>query len=283
LAVDLPVVEAVTDSVLLALSRHEAVPPAALELLVVRYAETGRDDLRDGLEGALALAVERAQTEHEGARRPDWLTLFLEASRLSEDERVRDVSAALADDLQRAWETEHPVAWTMRSIEACLKFGCRQPAIDELERVIGRAYKPGSGLARSPSDPSGPRGSLADQMSTASALIAAYAITDRLPYGMLAEELVQFSRRTWWDQQHAAWGPEPGAPALELFLNACDASRVLHRLALLHQQADYRQAAIVAECDYAGEAEQALAALASQYRDHGARAAPYALAILELG
>src|SRR5207244_6229805 len=93
------------------------------------------------------------------------------------------------------------------SVDACLAAGdvcdARQlvpAAIDELERVAGAAYRPGAGIARRVAEPDGERGRLADQVRAASALLAAYVRTARLPYAMLAEELMQFARRTLWDE-----------------------------------------------------------------------------------
>ena len=51
-------IESVTDAVLQALARDEPLAAPALTFLLRRYGATGRDDLRDALEPALARAVE---------------------------------------------------------------------------------------------------------------------------------------------------------------------------------------------------------------------------------
>ena len=67
----------------------------------------------------------------------------------------------------------------------------RPPAIDQLEHVVGGAYQPGAGR-----DASATRAHGTSAISgAASALLTAYAITGRLPYSMLAEELMQTARR----------------------------------------------------------------------------------------
>ena len=63
-------------------------------------------------------------------------------------------------------------------------------AIDELERVVGGSYRPGDGLVRD-RDGIRVRGSVGDHVRGASALLTAFELTGRLPYAMLAEELMQ--------------------------------------------------------------------------------------------
>ena len=109
---------------------------------------------------------------------------------------------------------------------------CRR-AVDELERLVGTAYRPGARLGR-------PRSAdeaalLTAHAACASALLTAFEITGRLPYAMLAEELVQ------------------PLTAIRLGLHAalpstvnCEAARVLCRLAALHEMPTIAAAAVVA-------------------------------------
>jgi len=90
---------------------------------------------------------------------------------------------------------------------------------------------------------------------------------------MLADELMQFARRQWWDAR-AGWPPAP-------FDVACQATRVLCRLAALHEDADYRQGAIVADADYRTDAARALSSLEPAITA-AAGTAIYALAVTEL-
>ena len=93
--------------------------------------------------------------------RCQWLGLFAEAAVVSDDARL---PAAVNEWLARV--------------------------IDDLEQVIRSAYEPGEGLMGA---------SLLDQLRTALALLTAFELTGRLPYSMLADELLQFARRTGWD------------------------------------------------------------------------------------
>jgi hypothetical protein len=98
-------------------------------------------------------------------------------------------------------------------------------------------------------------------------LLVAYQISGRLPYAMLAEELIQRSRTA----------------ASADFVVACEAARVLSRLAVLHDDPDYRAAAvIVPAADYRADAARLLAAQASEAMRRGAGGAIYGVARLEL-
>ena len=84
-------------------------------------------------------------------------------------------------------------------------------------------------------------------MRPASALLTAFEHSGRLPYSMLAEELMQPVRRD---------------PASVVGVGAaCETARVLCRLAALHGDPRYRGAAIVAEdADYRSDAARILMA-----------------------
>lgn len=286
-------IEWLTGLVLQAAQRGEAVPPAALTLLLRRYAATGRDDVRDALGSALAGALD-AQSRGGGdsSRRAEWLALFAEAARLTEDERLLAAVSALVTALRGEWPSGGTVAAAMRSLDACLSAvhivdrgghdDLAAAAVDELERVVGAAYRPGQGVAHTLRAPAGADRALDDHVGTASALASAYFLTGRLPYSMLAEELMQFARRTWWDDRAGVWAANEGGPASEHFDTCCRAARVLCRLAALHGDDQYRQAAVIAGgSDYARDAERTLASLAPAYREQGIAAAIYGVALDE--
>src|SRR5260370_34161955 len=132
----------------------------------------------------------------------------------------------------------------MRSVDACLGairiFQPRtlvQRALDELERVVGAAYRPGEGMADLTAGLP-VRGRLADQIRSAAALLTAYSLTGRLPDSMLAEELTQFSMRTLWDADSGGFY-EDVARLVKPFALNCEAARVLCRLATLHLHDEY--------------------------------------------
>jgi uncharacterized protein YyaL (SSP411 family) len=96
-------------------------------------------------------------------------------------------------------------------------------------------------------------GTLDDHASAASALLAAYSMTARLPYAMLADELMQHAMREWWDG--SGWR----AP----FSDACHASRTLIRLSALYDDAEYQAVAVTSDLDYAAASSRAVEALAA--------------------
>ena len=145
---------------------------------------------------------------------------------------------------------------------------------------MAAAYRPGRGLARAVNDPGGARGALADHVRTSSALLTAYDVSGRLPYPMLAEELMRFARETLWDEHAGAYHDSADGPRRPFAIN-CEAARVLCRLAALHGRSDYRAAAVIrSDADYAGDAARILRAQRGTFREHGVRSAPYGLALL---
>ena len=272
--------------VLESLARNERIAPAPLTFLLRCYATTGAEVFSVALGPALAAALDGAAEVKDPRERAEWLTLFVEAAAISDDDRLRDAAAGLVSRLRQEWPARGELEPAVRSVDACLsaasvlpdRFNPRElvpAAIDELEHVVRVVYQPGGGLAHTLSEPRGARGTLRDHVATASALLTAYAVTGRLPYSMLAEELIQFAQRT---------SPEAGASELERFITRSEAARVLCRLAKLHEDADYRQVAVIAvSSDYAADAKRELADLARTYADHGADAAVFGLALGELG
>jgi uncharacterized protein YyaL (SSP411 family) len=164
-------------------------------------------------------------------------------------------------------------------------------AVEALERAIGAAYRPGDGVAHVADDPDEVRGLLVDQVRAASALLTAYGITGRLPYAMLAEELVQWAKHHLWEEpggfvDRATAGSAIGLlayPARPFAIN-CDAARVLCRLAALHGDETYRASAVLARgADYRADARRVLAAQTHAARESGPLGASYGLALAECG
>jgi hypothetical protein len=238
--------------------------PIALVFLLRQFAATDRDAIRDRLGEALTDALAQYTGDAALTHRAAWLLLFREAAALSSDERLAAAAVGLTDSLRRDWRSRPSVADAMYVVDACLRAadvgGDRAgpliaAAIDELERLVGESYEPGEGI-----------GDYADHIRAAAALITAYDVTGRLPYAMLAEELMQASARV-----SVGRG----------FTIECEAARVFCRLAALHDDDDYRAAAVIApDADYRADASRMLAALSPRAR---AEDAPiYGLALSEL-
>src|SRR6185436_20821472 len=97
----------------------------------------------------------------------------------------------------------------------------------------------------------------------------------RIPYAMLAEELMQFARRTLWDEAAAAFASAPGALDRPFALN-CLAASVYDRLARLHADDEYRAVAVIAAgADYRGDAARILSAQSTAVDDLGVERAWY--------
>ena len=276
-----------TGRVVESLARNDDVDAMALMFLIRRYIATKRDDLANALGLALTRALDRDARAESLEARARWLTLFAEAATVSEDERIGVAAADLVSWLRQCWGRVEEVEQLMLSIDACLKasevFDPRElvpKAIDELERTIGRTYQPGAGVAHKVSEPGCERGRLGDQVRAASALLTAYMGTGRLPYAMLAEELVQYARRTLWDEQGGFFdGP---ARASKPFVLNCEAARVLCRLATLHDAKEYCELAVIAPgSNYRDDATRTLETLGSSHREHGVNAAMYGIALGE--
>lgn len=267
-------IESITGSVLERAARGDALHPAALTFLLRRYRATGRQDVCDVLGDALALALARHVEDRTIPERADWLRAFTEALTLSDDTRLADAARDLMAVLAGEWPSTTAVDQAAVSVEACL---CASHlvdphelvprAIDELERIVAAAYRPGQGVAHTTDAGDHVRGGLSDHVRTASALLTAYELTGRLPYSMLAEELMQASR-------------DRLSSDAELVMS-CDAARVFCRLATLHADATYRGAAVIAaDADYRADAGRILAHVAGRLDDTSADAA-YGLALDE--
>lgn len=281
----------VVDSIGDALARDEKIAAGALHLLLRRYSTGARADLAELLGAALAREVDR-QAQHgcdedcEG-----WLALFTEAAAVSDDPRLPRAAANLLEGLRSRWSgpvkdvedvenVENAVDQVMHSVEACL-LAVNLPearelaaeAVDALERVVAGAYRPGQGVSHHIAKTSFVRGGLSDHVRSASTLLTAFLLTARLPYAMLADELMQSVLRT-----------PPGEPEgrdVSFALN-CEMARVLCRLAALHRDEEYRRTAVLAvNEDYAADAARTLTALASSVHERGVEAAPFGLALAE--
>jgi len=258
-------------SVLDRAARGDALQPAALTFLLRQYRTTGRQDICDALGDALAAALAQHTDDRTTIARAGWLNAFVEAAALTEDSRVgdaaRDLIAALADE----WPSIAFVDQATLSIDACLAashlvdpHALIPRAIDELERVVAGAYRPGAGIAHTIGG-SHSRGGLSDHVRTASALLTAYALSGRLPYSMLAEELMQAVTEHHTD-----------------FVLSCEAARVLCRLSALHDDDEYRRAAVIrADANYRGDAGRILEQLSARLADAASDVALYALALDE--
>jgi len=281
---DASLIDWITGRVLEGLACPDAGRPAALTFLLRRYAATRRDDLRDALELTLDWATSELPRLERSDDRAGWLTVFAEAAALSGSGALRDAAAGLVARLRGEWRAATRVDDSMRSIAACLAAvdvcDSRQlvpDAIDELERIVGVAYQPGEGMAQAIGAPAFARGDLGGQVCAAGALLAAHALTGRLPYAMLAEELMQGARRTWWDAGKGGFLPAAS------FAPNCEAALVLCRLTALHRDAEYRDAAVVVvDADYVADAERTLLAQVSTLSERGLDAALFGLALDEL-
>ncbi len=144
-------------------------------------------------------------------------------------------------------------------------------AVDELERVICIAYHPGEMLPRSLRSPDEADGGVVEHVAAATALLTAYGLTTRLPYSMLAEELIQPSARTCTRRERCG------------VATRCALARALCRLARLHDDDEYRRAAVMANArDYRAEAAALLDGMTAAHLDSSENAAIVGVALDEL-
>ena len=242
----------ITESLLEADARGETIGPAGLTFLIRRYAAAGGDELRPALERGLTQALDRV-AGGDGA--PAWIRVLCEAAAITDDERIAGAVADASRALRGGWPCRGSLLDATRSVDACLASaillddrGSIGQAIDELERIVGLAYRPGEKLPLSLRNPDEPDGGIEEHVAAASALLDAHDLTARLPYSMLAEELIQPLR-----VDH-----DTGRIAVR-----CTLARVLGRLARLHDDEEYVRAAVVARAsDYRAEARAVLEGVA---------------------
>ena len=159
--------------------------------------------------------------------------------------------------------------------------GLRDFALKSLERVLLACYKPGAGVAHYFDGHAHVRGLLGDQIAMAAASLDAFDLTSNIVYEMMAEELAHYVIRVMWDESSGGFfdraPDEEGADGagvglmrqpLKPFVQNCDASRVLRRLAIA--SGDHAFATI---------ADRTLAAMAPLAPGEGPLAAHYVLAV----
>ncbi|MGE5243802.1 MAG: DUF255 domain-containing protein [Betaproteobacteria bacterium] len=275
----------------------EPPDPAALLFLLRRAA--GRDDpaLRDVVSwwaGNLSDDVMWERAEDNAA-----LLIFLvEAAAAFRDVRVEARAREVARQLRALVSSGGIMCVDVISavLEACAAASAIDPdgtmvpfVVDALERTVGATYRPGEAVGHLVDAPDEVRGLLVDQVRAASALLTVYGITNRLPYAMLAEELMQWTHRHLRDERgglldRVDTGSSIGLLARQVrpFGTNCDAARVLCRLAALHDDERYRGAAVLAPgADYRADARRVLGSQTALVPEYGALAAPYGLALAE--
>lgn len=259
-----------------AVAREELVDAAVPALLLRRYLDTEQPGLQNALGLALAQSLVLAASDASMVGRAAWLTLLVEATAVADDERIGPMVESLIAASRAAWPAHTRIADLCASLEACLRAAeivppgeLVQDAIDHLERVIGGSYRPGDGLVRD-RDGIRVRCGVEDHVRGASALLTAFELTGRVPYSMLAEELMAVAVREL-------------APGADLPIQ-CEAVRVLCRLAALHDDPGYRGAAVIATgADYRVEASRILDGQSARARAGSASAlAAYGLALGDL-
>jgi hypothetical protein len=274
--------------VLRVLTDGAAATPDALSFLLRRYGASGRADVRDALEPALATALNQPFATLPPRDRAAWLPVFVDAAALVDDARVPAAVASLTESLRDDFAAVTRVDDAAAIVDARLAAAAVMDphaivpdAIDDLERIVGAAYRPGDGLVHDLRTLDGPRGGFGDHVRAASALLTAYHVTARIPYAMLAEELMQVSRRTSWDEEAAVF-TAAALTADEGFAANCAAARVWCRLASLHAEDEYRAAAVVApDAVYLADAGRILASPVLASAVHGLACATYGLALGE--
>lgn len=184
---------------LLVTRRQDELPPEAVRFLLHECTRLTDASLRAAVELGLTRALAAAHTDPDPWQRIGWVALLADAVRFSDDDR-------LGEEARRALPA----------------------AVDRLEHDVRRRYEPGDGLTGA---------TCLDEVRAACALLEALALTGRVPYGMLAEELWRHVRRCWWDET-------TGALADDL-RTTCAGLRVAVRLSAWHADPDYVAAAVV--------------------------------------
>jgi hypothetical protein len=271
-ALDRATIDALTDSLLGAMA-EESAGPAAMLFLLRRYTGGLRPDIAGPLGIAFAREIDRLSPEC--AVDPEtWLMLFTESAAASDDPRLVRAAGQLLPVVRRRWGADEVDA-AARSLEASLHAAdlpdgrkMAADAVDALERVVAGAYRAGAGVSHRLSDAAGARGAVSDHVCLSSALLAAHSVTARLPYPMLADELLCTLPLSAIDE------------ADEPFDIRCKLAQVCCRLAVLHRDPQYQQSAVLAEgIDYASRAERTLTMLAETTAPQRESAAHFGLAL----
>lgn len=210
--------------------------PEAVLFLLREYVSGGASAVRDAAEQGLTNSLEMGLADTDPCRRMQRLHVLSKAAAISDDERLRD---RLADALPSA--------------------------VDALETRVRRAYEPGEGLLDE---------TCGAQLRCTSALLAAFDLSGRLPYAMLAEELLQQARTRWWNDDCATYDA--------VFEDSCVALRVLCELVRLHADPTYRAAATLTPGSCcADDARRLAAVLIGLSLEHPQRAGYFGCALLE--
>jgi len=222
----------------------QTVSPDAIWFLLHACVEHAVAGAREHVELGLTCALDAVHEERDACRRIGWVELMTDASAVTDDPRLID---CVRDALPRA--------------------------IDGLESFVRHAYEPGEGLLDA---------TCGDHLRCSNALLTAFQLCGRLPYAMLAEELVQAARRRWWDTESGAFvidGPS-GTADVSFQVNSLGA-QALCRLAALHADPEYRAAAVLApHTTHAADARTILTTLTDAAGEHRAHAALFGRALL---
>lgn len=223
-----------TDTVVAAVGERRFSSDAALYLLHA-FVRTGRPDVLAAAEQALTEGLARTPAETDPFTQLEWLGVFRHAGAFSADERLHQATTTLLPG-----------------------------AVDGLERAVRVVYEPGEGLLG---------GSVRDHLRCASALVTGFELTGRLPYPMLAEELLQTVRRRAWSDATQTFSDSFRTNAL--------AASVWCRVAALHADEEYASRAVLApEAGYVAEAGAMLRWAGAHYRNHPNDAAVFGLAVV---
>jgi len=237
--------------------------PLVLRLLLTQYRATGREELFDPLGAALARALDAATAADDPPARAQWLMTLADAASISDDDRLLDAIRTLLTWLS-ASRAPAAIDASLRGALAIAATDRVASIVDNLEHAIAHAYEPGEGVVFDRHLGFRPD----DQVATASALLTAYDVTGRLPYSMLAEELMQTLRLREPDDEEVG--------------RASQTVSVLCRLASLHRDDGYRSAAVVArDADYRTEAERLIARHETRIFDDRRDRAAFALALAQ--
>jgi len=211
-------------------------PWEAILFLLREYVCDGTVRVRDAVEAGLTRGLTAAATEPDAWRRMQWLRVLAEGAALSDDRRLHEA--------------------VVRALPS---------TIDSLDAIVRRSYEPGEGL---------PGTTCGEQLRCGSALLAGFDLCGRLPYAMLAEELLRHARREWWSEDTAAYAAD--------FRANCTALRLLCRLAALHANAEYSAAVALAPGgSHARDAARMVPLLVSRSAAHPDAAAELGAALLE--
>jgi uncharacterized protein YyaL (SSP411 family) len=198
---------------------------------------------------------------------------------------------AIIDPVARAARAAPPVDRTLISapnaimVSAALRAArvmdddaLRTFALQSLEYVVLRHYRPGGGVAHCIEAGNEVRGLLDDQIAMASAHIDAFDATGDIVYQMMAEELARQAIGACHDPAGGGFFDRTSAQGdigllrcpLKPFVANCEAARMLRRLAGISGDNAFSQLA-----------DEALHAVAGQAAAHGPLAAHYVLAMRE--